>query len=118
MSFKPALPNMMMAVNAWAQKLHFVVVSKTIVNGLVEETYSARKSRGTRAPLNPQRLEMKPEGQRHWKWEVIHASPTMQVEVDDIIIFGQNETRYRVMAKADYSEYGYVEYEIVQDYQS
>lgn len=118
MSFKPALPNLSAAVGAWAQKLQFVVVGKRLVDGLVEETYTTKSSRGTRAPLNQQRLEMKPEGQRHWKWEIIHATPSLMLEVDDIIEFGSKRTRYRVMSRNDFAEYGFIEYEIVEDYKT
>jgi hypothetical protein len=112
------LPNMMPAVNAWAQTLQFVVVGRESVDFKTVETYSPIKGRGMRVPMTAQQLQIKPEGQRAWKWERIFCSPSIQLEVNDIIIFGLNskETRYRVMAKTDYSEYGYLEYEIVQDF--
>lgn len=58
---------------------------------------------------------IKPIGERDWQWESIHAFPTLQLQPDDIITF--DDVDYRVMNKSDYKEYGYVVYEIVQDYE-
>ena len=112
---KPALPNLESALGAWAQPLTFVEVVKELRDFKEVETYQARKTRGVRSPLRPQELALKPEGQRAWKWEKIHASPTLQLKIDAIIVF--NDRRYRVMSKNDYAEYGYVEYDIVEDFQ-
>lgn len=112
------LPNMMSAVNAWAQTLQFVVVGRETIDCKTVETYLPRRGRGMRVPMTAQQLQIKPEGHRAWKWERITCTPSIQLEVNDIIIFGlpSSDTRYRVMAKTDYREYGFIEYEIVQDY--
>ena len=109
---KPALPQMGSAVAAWMQPLEFVLVGKEVVDHLVTETYINKRSFGVRAPLKPQELALKPEGQRAWRWEQIHALPTLQLAVDDIIIF--SDFRYRVMSKQNFSEYGYILYDICE----
>jgi hypothetical protein len=111
---KPAFPNLASAVAAWMQPLEFVLVGKEMVDHILTETYITKRTFGVRAPLKPQELALKPEGQRAWRWEKIHALPSLKLNVDDIIKFG--ELRYRVMGKADYSEYGYLEYEIAEGF--
>lgn len=104
------------AVHAWAQRLEFVVVAKEQVNFETVESYLPRKAFGVRYPMRAQELLCKPEGQRAWKWEKIQTSQSLRLEPDDIVIF--DHKRYRVMGKNDFSEYGYIEYEIAQDFES
>jgi hypothetical protein len=103
------------AVQAWAQQLEFVVVSKDIENFEIQENYITRRVLGTKQPLKAQALTIKPEGQRSWKWYELHLTPQVKINVDDFIRFGCND-QYRVMAKEDFSEYGYVRYEIAQGF--
>ena len=113
---KPSFPNLSNAVNAWAQPLKFFLVGKDQRDFMTEEVLYPKIAYGVRQPMKAQQLMMKPEGQRAWKWETIHSRPDLVLNIDDIVVF--NEVRYRVMAKKDYSEYGYLEYEIMQDYQT
>jgi hypothetical protein len=110
-----ALPDISSAINAWSQKLEFMLVGKEIQDYETVEVLYPKKARGVRQPMKPQDLEMKPAGERAWKWETIHATPSLLLNVDDIVVF--DHVRYRVMAKKDYAQYGYVEYDICQDYQ-
>lgn len=108
------LPNVSRALLNWFQPLNFVTIVKTVVNFAVVETLTTVNFLGVRQPFTPQMLLMKPEGERQWKWETIHALPGLILSPDDIITFlGVN---YRVMQKLDWKEYGYVQYDIVQDY--
>lgn len=108
------LPNVSRALLNWFQPLNFVTIVKTVVNFAVVETLTTVNFLGVRQPFTPQMLLMKPEGERQWKWETIHALPGLILSPDDIITFlGVN---YRVMQKLDWKEYGFVEYHIVQDY--
>lgn len=112
----PALPNLSNAVRAWSQRLEFVVVSKDIENFEINENYIVRRVLGTKQPLKAQTLAIKPEGQRSWKWFELHLTPQVTINVDDLILFGGKD-QYRVMAKEDFSEYGYVRYEIAQGFE-
>jgi hypothetical protein len=60
---------------------------------------------------------MKPEGQRKWNSETVYADNSLDLKVDDIIIFGCiSGQRFRVISKTDYNQYGYVEYSVLSDY--
>jgi hypothetical protein len=64
--------------------------------------------------LTDKKLMMKPEGQQAWDWFMVHSQPQLNLEVDNVIIYRSKQ--YRVMAKKDYSLYGYIEYHLVDDY--
>lgn len=108
------LPNMQGALLDWFQSMTFSVVTKTVINAQVVETKTQVSTKAVRQPFTSQQLLMKPEGQRHWKWETLHAFPDCVLVPDDIVIFAGGT--YRVMQKRDWKEYGYVEYHICQGY--
>lgn len=108
------LPNVQDAMADWFQQLSFTTIVKTVVNFEVVETLTTVAFYGVRQPFTAQQLMMKPEGQREWKWETIHAYPDLILRPDDIITF--ESVSYRVMEKLDWKEYGYVQYNIVQNY--
>lgn len=109
-----SLPNVQGAMANWFQPLKFAKIIKEVVNFQVVETQVITNFMGVRQPMKPKDLEIMPEGQRAWSWEMIHAYPDLVLAVDDIIYF--NGVPYRVMNKHDWTEYGYLRYDIKQDY--
>ena len=109
------LPNMSETIKNWFQNLTFKKIVKSIVNYQAVETETIISTKGVRQPFSPQQLKVKPEGQRAWKWETLHCLADVALVPDEIVEF--NSIRYRVIEKKDYTEYGYIEYEIVQDFQ-
>jgi hypothetical protein len=99
----------------WFQLLTFEQVVKSVVNFQVIETTVPLKFEGVKQALPAQKLWMKPEGQRLWKWYTIHALPTIQLKPDDVII-DQSGMQFRVMERFDFKEYGMVELHIIEDY--
>ncbi|MBO7735904.1 MAG: hypothetical protein J6S67_25265 [Methanobrevibacter sp.] len=110
------LPNVSEVLPDWFQDLTFDVVTKTVVNYEIVESLTTIHTQGVRQPMAAQQLVIKPEGQRGWKWETIHCLPDVKLNVDDIIIF--DGVKYRVMSRWNWAEYGYLEYEICQAYDS
>lgn len=108
------IPDVSGAMKDWYQPLVFNQVSKAVVDFQVVETLTPTAFHGVVQPLTEERLALKPEGQRHWMWLWVHAEPALKLEVDDIIEY-QN-VKYRVTAQRDYGIYGYVDYELVQDW--
>ena len=99
---------------SWFQNLTFDLITKTLVDYETKETKRTISTQGVRQPMSAQQLAIKPEGQRAWRWETIHCLPDVVLKVDDRVIF--NGVEYRVMQKWSWPEYGYVQYEICQDY--
>ncbi len=108
------LPNMQSALLSYFQPLTFTQIVKTVENFNLVETLTDFSFLGVRQPFTAQQLVQKPEGQRAWKWETVHSLPNLSLLPDDIIIF--KSVSYRVMQKFDWTEYGYIEYHIVENY--
>lgn len=110
------VPNVNAAMTNWFQPMTFGIVSKTIGGFQAVETMTKVSFQGVIQPLSAQRLYLKPEGQRAWTWLLLHADPSLILEVDSVVTYRGVQTR--VMARKDYRIYGYVEYELVQDWTS
>ena len=108
------MPNMAGTLSGWLQNLTFGVVTKTVVNYEVKETYVAIPFRGVWQPLETRKLLLKPEGQRSLTWIQCHATSDLGLKNDDIVRF--QGTQYRVMAQWGYDLNGFREYHLVQDY--
>ncbi|MDR2676134.1 MAG: hypothetical protein LBC18_15030 [Opitutaceae bacterium] len=102
------------AMTGWFRPLTAGVVTKAIVDFEAVETVAQITFRGVRQPLNPKRLDLKPEGQRAWKWDTLHCEPSLKLKNDDVVML--DGTRHRVMNVSDFSEYGYMYYEIAEDF--
>lgn len=108
------IPDVSGALKDQFQYMTFELVSKVVEGFQVLETGTNVSFWGMIMPLSQRLLQLKPEGQRAWTWLSIFAEPATSLEVDDVIIY--NGVQTRIMAKTDYSLYGYVSYEAVQDW--
>lgn len=108
------LPQMGEVLPSWFQTLTFTLVTKSLVDYEVQEVLATITTQGVRQPMTAQDLQIKPEGQRAWKWETLHCLPNVKLKIDDIVIF--DNVKYRVKERWDWSEYGYLEYHICQAY--
>lgn len=109
-----SVPDVGTALLDWFQPMVFGVVTKVTEGFQVVETMVDVEFMGVIQPLQARQLLLKPEGQRAWTWYWVHADPTLELEVDSVITYESKQ--YRVMAKKDYDIYGYVEYELCQDW--
>jgi hypothetical protein len=98
----------------WFQPMTFTQILKETIGFQLVEIITETNFFGVIQPLTGRRLMLKPEGQRAWTWLWLHADPSLELEVDDVVTYLGVKTR--VMARKDYSIYGYVEYELVQDW--
>lgn len=110
------LPNMNAAVMAWARETRVFVTAKRTYDYKIEESYFEKTVKIFRVPTG-QALEMKPEGQRKWNTEILYADNSLDLKVDDIIVFECKESeKFRVMNKTDWNQFGFVEYRITSTY--
>ena len=109
------VPQMATALADWFQQLIFTKVSKSVVNFQVVEVTTDTAFMGVWQPYTAQQLQMRPQGQRNWKWFTVHAEIGLRLSPDEIVEYlGE---RFRVMDVLDYKLYGYMEYHLLQDYQ-
>jgi hypothetical protein len=109
-----SLPTMRTTITSWFRPLVVGRVTKTVVNFEVKELFRETSCLGVIQPFGPAQLRLKPEGQRSWEWKMLHTTPDIHLENDERFTIAG--TPYRVMKNQDYSEYGYMQYELVQDY--
>jgi len=115
-SLKSGMPNMANTLTGWEVPLSLVKITQTVVDGDVVKTEQPVKFLGCWQPLRDEELQFKPENQRSWSWYWIHAkSGTLNLQTQDKIIF-QNK-RFKVMSVKDYSLNGFIEYEVIRDYE-
>lgn len=109
------IPNVGGAMRDWFQPMTFGTVTKETVGFQVVETEVEVSFQGVIQPFTERQLQIKPEGQRAWTWLWLHADPVLTLQVDDVVSYLGVQTR--VMARKDYGIYGYVEYQLVQDWE-
>ncbi len=108
------VPDLSGALLDWFQPMVFGIVTKRTVGFQAVETQEQLSFRGVIQPLKDRELAMKPEGQQAWTWLLLHADPSLNLQVDSVVTYLGTQTR--IMSKRDYSLYGYVEYNLVQDW--
>lgn len=108
------LPNMQGAMDGWMQKVTLSKITKTTTDFEVSEVSESIVFFGVVQPLSARSLEMKPEGQRQWRWKQVHSKTELSISNDDIIYY--DSVKYRVKSVGDYHHYGYYRYELMEDY--
>jgi hypothetical protein len=108
------LPSMSSTVKSYFRPLVLIYVFKSVVNHEIQEARKELRCSGTIQPFDWRALRIKPEGQRSWNWQMLHTTPDVKLKNDEE--FTEGGTRYRVMSQGAYSRYGFITYELVQDY--
>lgn len=107
-------PDVSGALQGYFQPLIFELLVKTQSGFQVVETPTTFTLFGVVQPLNKRQLLLKPEGQRAWTWLEMTTQTQPLLQVDDVVIFHGKQTR--VMARTNNTLYGFVDYELVQDW--
>ena len=111
------MPQLDSTLTGWEVPLTLVKVIQDIVEGDAVFTEQQINFMGCWQPLRDEELQFKPEGQRSWQWIWIHAkSFELNLQTADKVIF--NNKRYKVMSVKDYSLNGFVEYQLIRDFES
>ncbi len=91
------------------------IVTQTVENFQAVETLAPYNFQGVLQPMKERSIMMKPEGQRSWRWQTLHAMVGLDLKIGSYIWI--NNTKYRIMSVWEWSDYGFVEYHLTQDYQ-
>ena len=108
------LPDVSGSFSNYFQPMVFEYIKKSVSGFQAVEVSTPINFQGMIQILTERQLQLKPEGQRAWSWYQLHAETALNLEVDSVVVWNGKQTR--VMAKKDYSPYGYVEYSLVQDW--
>lgn len=111
------MPQLDSALTGWEVPLALTKMIQSVNDGFVSFTEQTFNFMGVWQPLKDEQLQFLPENQRSWEWIWIHAKAgTLNLQTADKVIF--NDKRYKVMAVKDYSLNGFIEYQLVEDYES
>ncbi len=112
-----AFPNMATTLYGWEVPLTLEKIIQDVVEGDLVTTTQQINFKGVWQPLKDEALQFKEPAQRSWEWIWIHAvSGTLNLETADKVIF--NQKRYKIVEKKDYSLNGFIEYQLVRDYEN
>lgn len=111
------LPNMSSTIISWFLDISFYTVERTMQGAeWIEAQGTELKTKGVVQPPSNEQLKILPEGSWSWQWLWVHCLPDLQLETNQFIYY--DGVKYKVMAKKDWSKYGYVEYQLLEAYQS
>lgn len=110
------MPNMANTLSGWQVPLQLIRLTQKVVDGDRVDQETLVTFQGVWQPLSNEQLQSKPENMRSWEWVWIHAvAGTLNLNTGDKVRF--NNKRYKVMSLKDYSLNGYIEYNLVRDYE-
>lgn len=109
------MPQMSAAFGGWTVPISLLLIRQEISAGFLvnyEETVSVK---GVWQPLDPEEIELKPEGQRSWEWVDLHVQgSTVKFKTNDRVL--KDGVRYKVMSSKDYTLNNFSEYHLVRDF--
>ncbi len=111
-SFSPV--SMRSALMGYFRPLALTIISKKKVGMDWVDVARDFIAQGVVQQLGDEELKILPEGERSWKWKMIHCTPDLVLRTDDNIVY--RGLRYDVMDRRDFEDYGYVKYMIVNKY--
>lgn len=115
-------PDMDDAIGDWASPARFQKVTKENVDFETAETVKEEIFSGIIVPMEKQRVQLKPEGERSWRWYQLITEkllrPDDQVKALDDPSKGKEGVLFRVMAVEDWSMAGYYNYDLSEPVQS
>jgi len=102
----------------WGTRVTVKRVTPTIVDGeTVESSSKSTLVSGVLVPMSADQLKMKPEGQRDWHWWYFISFDVNSMLDHNDIIMPPDQKPYRVMNRLLMMAQGFVQYEIVEDFQ-
>lgn len=112
-----ALPNMSNTITSWFLDISFYTVERTMQGAeWVESQGQELKTKGVVQPPRDKDLKILPEGSWAWTWLMVHCLPDLNLEVNQFIYY--DGVKYKVMAKKDWTKYGYIRYMLLEAYQA
>ena len=105
------MPQMRSTLLGWMKPLALVKITKTTVDFQTQNVETPLPAVGTWQPFTVEQLKIKPEGQRSWRWFMLHTTTDVVLLTDDLV--KKSGTAYVVMEKGNYDENGFILYQLV-----
>lgn len=111
------LPNMANTIKSWFLNISFEYVERVLVGAdWVEKDPQIINTKGVVRPPSEEDLKILPAGTWSWRWLQIHCLPDVEIATNQYVNY--DGVKYTVMAKKDYSKYGYVRYTLLESYKA
>lgn len=111
------LPNMSSTIQSWFLPISFDIVTRELQGADWQITNTQTvNTKGVVRPPSDTDLKLLPDGTWSWQWLQIHCLPNVLLENNQFVSY--NGVLYKVMAKKDYTPYGYIRYTILEAYQA
>lgn len=109
------IPNVSRALRGWTKPQSVRIVTKTVVNHIIQQTAEVITLDMMLQPLQPEKLRRKPEEQRSWKWySILVKASGRELKPDDQIVI--DGIAYRIDSRQPWTDAGYRRYEATEDY--
>lgn len=112
-----ALPNMSETIKGWFLDISFEYVTRTMQGAeWVTSEPITINTRGVVRPPSDKDLKILPEGTWAWEWLQLHCLPDVFLDTNQFVKY--DDKLYKVMAKKDYSKYGYIRYTLLEAFRA
>jgi hypothetical protein len=109
----PGLPDLSGAVMRYLRRMVFEKMQRSMVEGRMQAVPFKIESMAALQPFQPQQIKELPTGYRAWSWYLLHTLTDLELAVNDRFVVGGK--KFKNMAKANWSSFGYYEYRIISD---
>ena len=109
------LPNLRSVLNGYFQKMILIKSSNEIVNFRTVKSTKFITFMGVIQPFSDEQLKIEAEGQRDWKWYMLHVDPNEDIDLNDRIEY--LSTTYKIMQRRAVNQYGYLEFKLIEEFQ-
>lgn len=109
------VPNVQGALDDWFSTMTIGKITKSVVDYQLSEVVTNYEVQAVLQPWATKQLQFKEEGQRAWEKQTLHVRGTdLEFCLDDrALIMGK---KYRIIQKFEWQNYGYIEYQLIEDY--
>lgn len=109
------LPDVSDAVLSFLQPVTIACVQTQMIDGYSKDILRKITTQASVQPMD-EKLAIRKEGERSWRWSVVHMSPDPGLYTDDV--FELLGVSYRIMQKMNWGQYGYTEFHVIEDYKA
>ena len=107
-------PNVSSAMRDWFRTVTVIRITDEQQQGQIVEKTTPSFQSAVIQPYRGRILQIMKEGQRSWKWSTAHFNADVDLPINSIVI--DKGKPYRIMTEKDFTDFGYVKYHVIRDY--
>lgn len=113
-----AVPDVSGGILNYFKPIVLIQVDTAVVRFSAEQTLNRTWSQGMVQAFSGRELALKPEGERAWLWNKLFTLPGIELKAGDQVEIPATPSprNFRVMKSTGDADYGYLQYEVVENY--